>query len=76
MTKLNEEARQQLDAAGISITEWSRRFSDSSTWGGDMCGCPDYRCIGHHHAADEPCGCLNSLIREYVTEQRSSLTGS
>ena len=29
--------------------------------GGDVCGCPDDRCIGRHHDADTECPCVNSL---------------
>lgn len=24
---------------------------------GQSCICPDDRCVGYHHAVDEPCGC-------------------
>lgn len=30
------------------------------------------RCIGHHHTADEPRGCLNLLIRQHETEQQAN----
>lgn len=72
MTKMNAEARQRLDAAGISLAEWSRRHSASSTWHGDKCGCPDDRCIGYHHDALEPCGCLQALIGEYEAEKAAN----
>ncbi|MGO2555012.1 MAG: hypothetical protein ACTIA2_08285 [Brevibacterium aurantiacum] len=72
MTKMNAEARQRLDAAGISLAEWSRRHSASTAWHGDKCGCPDDRCIGYHHDPSEPCQCLPALIRDYETEKRSS----
>ena len=65
MSKLNEEARQQLDAAGISVAAWAGHHGGSSTWAGDKCGCPDDHCIGYHHEASEPCPCLRTLIREY-----------
>lgn len=29
--------------------------------GGDVCGCPDDRCIGRHHDADTECPCVASL---------------
>lgn len=72
MPKLNEEARQRLEAAGISVAAWSRRHHGSSSWGGDKCGCPDDRCIGHHHEASEPCQCLPALIQDYETEASSA----
>lgn len=72
MSKLNDAARTELAIAGISVAAWSRRFTERSTWAGDVCGCPDDRCIGHHHAAEESCGCLRALIREYTAAQEAS----
>ncbi|MEV0065405.1 MULTISPECIES: hypothetical protein [unclassified Amycolatopsis] len=62
-TRLNEHAREQLRAAGVSPTEWARRnyFMDGQ-WHGDACGCPDDRCIGYHHDAEDDCGCLPALL--------------
>ena len=32
--------------------------------GMDDCGCPDDRCIGYHHEAGEPCGCVETLTQK------------
>ncbi|WGP08110.1 hypothetical protein [Brevibacterium oceani] len=73
MPKLNEEARQHLEVAEISVAAWARRHSGSSAWSGDKCGCPDGRCIGYHHEVSEPCQCLPTLIRAYETEQQANV---
>lgn len=70
MTELSTEARETLNRYGISADDWTRYFMGDSTWQGDSCGCPDDRCIGHHHAKDEECGCVSSLIRDYLTDTR------
>lgn len=36
-------------------------------WRGDECGCPDDRCIGHHHEPGEQCGCLLAMIGQIRT---------
>lgn len=54
--RLNEAAREFLDGHGISEREWAVYWQNGDPdWVGDACGCPDDRCIGQHHAADEPC---------------------
>ena len=63
MTQLNTAARDELGAAGISQSAWTRAHFADGRWRGDACGCPDDRCIGRHHDADEPCGCLAVLIQ-------------
>lgn len=74
MAHLNEDARRYLSGSGSGrftadgITEiaWARYWgSGDPVWTGDACGCPDDRCIGYHHGADEPCGCLRVLVRDY-----------
>lgn len=76
-TKLNEDALRYLRGSGIEpITEktWARFWESGSTeWGGDECGCPDDRCIGHHHGADEPCGCLRVLVAEYEEAEKEAI---
>ncbi len=77
MTYLNEDARRYLyGSANVPITEiaWARYWgSGSPVWGGDECGCPDDRCIGHHHGADEPCGCLRALVPDYETMEAEAI---
>ena len=70
--KLNATARDTLRWAGLTMSAWARRHgcSSASAWRGDECGCPDDRCIGYHHAADEDCGCLPALIEELQREER------
>ncbi|PAK92580.1 hypothetical protein B8X04_17090 [Brevibacterium casei] len=68
MTRLTDEARAVLAGWGaepITEEEWAQHWGDDSIWRGAECGCPDDRCIGHHHGADEPCGCLKPLIDDY-----------
>jgi hypothetical protein len=62
MTRLSFDAREQLQDAGITQAAWAREHFADGTWHGDRCGCPDDRCIGHHHDVDEDCGCLPALI--------------
>lgn len=62
--RLTATARETLRDAGITATEWARRWWVSGGWGGDACGCPDDRCIGHHHDAEDECGCLPALLAE------------
>ena len=62
--RLNSEAREQLRTAGISQAQWARRYFQDGRWHGDACGCPDDRCIGYHHDANDECGCLPALLAE------------
>jgi hypothetical protein len=64
--KLNEAAKAALLAAGVSQAEWVRANSADGRWPGDACGCPDDRCTGFHHDEDEECGCLRTLLAEYL----------
>lgn len=57
---------------GISRIEWIDQHGAAGQWAGDRCGCPDDRCIGHHHEPDEPCGCVQALADE-LTGTTSSL---
>ncbi|WIX78674.1 hypothetical protein QRX50_46300 [Amycolatopsis carbonis] len=63
-TRLNLHAREQLRAAGISQAQWARQYFGDGRWHGDECGCPDDRCIGFHHDAEDDCGCLPALLDE------------
>jgi hypothetical protein len=62
--RLNSDARDTLRAAEVSQAAWIRRHfgDDAKTWRGDACGCPDDRCIGHHHDAQDECQCLPALL--------------
>lgn len=67
--RLNDAAREFLDGHGISEREWAVYWQNGDPdWAGDVCGCLDDRCIGHHHAADEPCECLRALVRDYQAD--------
>lgn len=55
---------EQLRDAGVTQAEWCRRNGyPPGRWGGDLCGCPDDRCIGYHHDENDDCGCLPALLR-------------
>ncbi len=60
--RLNATARATLAAAGVSVVEWRRRNHMGEEWRGDICGCPDDRCIGFHHEGPDDCGCLRALL--------------
>lgn len=62
ITRLNAAARATLRANGIGLTAWYRYHFGTNKWHGDACGCPNDRCIGYHHAANEECGCLPRII--------------
>tara|TARA_B100000378_G_scaffold142555_1_gene115204 strand:+ start:1866 stop:2681 length:816 start_codon:yes stop_codon:yes gene_type:complete len=64
VVSLSLDARQVLQSAGISRADYARSWFADGRWHGDTCGCPDDRCIGHHHDADEPCGCIRSILDE------------
>jgi hypothetical protein len=70
MSALNQDARSALRWAGVSQAAWARaNFSPDGRWHGDACGCPDDRCIGFHHSEDEECGCLQTLLIQYLADQ-------
>lgn len=64
MTRLTANAREQLRWAGITQRQWARRFFSDDQWHGDVCGCPDDRCIGYHHDEQDDCGCLQALLAD------------
>jgi hypothetical protein len=65
--KLNDTAKAELRAWGVSQAEWARaNYSFDGTWHGDACGCPDDRCIGFHHHRPDDCQCLGVLLAQYV----------
>lgn len=67
-TALNETAKAMLREAGVSQAEWARTHSTDGKWHGDACGCPDDRCIGHHHERPDDCGCLPALLAEHARQ--------
>lgn len=64
MPVLSMAARRVLRDAGIPAREYIDSWSASGQWQGDTCGCPDDRCIGHHHDAEDDCGCLRTILDE------------
>lgn len=72
MTQLNQAARETLRWAGLTPGVWAKRhgYDSAKAWRGDECGCPDDRCIGYHHDAEEECGCLPALIEELRRDER------
>lgn len=69
--KLSSEARDTLRANGVSVAGWTRRFfgEDAQTWRGAVCGCPDDRCIYHHHEEVDECNCLPALLADLKEKQ-------
>lgn len=49
---------------GVSQAEWLRVYPNC-----DRCGCPDDRCIGHHHDLDSDCD-LVYWLRDDLTSGR------
>lgn len=79
MSGLTADARADIEATCGAITAYARfvfvwpEWPDGDdTWPGDECGCPDDACIGYHHAADRPCGCLLTLLRDYTREKTAA----
>lgn len=77
MPRLNSEARETLRAEGFTTRQWAQLhgFASAADWSGDACGCTDDRCIGHHHDANEECGCLSSLIADQHRRERATARG-
>lgn len=69
MARLNEDARLILAGHDVTPREWTKHHQGYGRWSGDACGCPDDRCIGHHHDANEPCGCLRALLSDYLRDR-------
>jgi len=80
MGTLNPQALRELEFHGWTEADWCRLHGQDpvAPWPGDACGCQDDRCIGHHHDAEEECGCLPALIddvrrNEYLSKLGQSL---
>ncbi len=50
----------------VTIAGYVRYWFDDGVWRGDSCGCPDDRCIGHHHDQPDDCHCLEATLGEYA----------
>ncbi|MGP4914693.1 hypothetical protein ACTXJ9_03175 [Brachybacterium tyrofermentans] len=61
---LSREARIMILAHGLTIAEYVLRHFPDGRWQGDRCGCPDDRCTGHHHDANDRCSCIEVLAVE------------
>lgn len=74
MSRLGAAAKEQIHGAGLTLAAWSRAHFTDGRWHGDVCGCPDDRCVGNHHGADDRCHCLDALIAEGVNQKGSATT--
>jgi len=63
-TKITQAVRNDLKGAGLSLVRYSRLTTGAAAWSGDVCGCPDDRCVGHHHEEWEECGCFRTLLAD------------
>lgn len=59
---LRASALEMLREHGMNPDEWITRYGVDGEWVGDVCGCPDDRCIGHHHDETDECSCLAALL--------------
>ncbi|MGZ4521921.1 MAG: hypothetical protein ACXVXO_00675 [Mycobacteriaceae bacterium] len=80
MSTLAREAREQIKVArmyvdGVTIAGYVRHCFPDGVWHGDRCGCPDDRCVGHHHDAGEECGCLDVELGRYACGLRGHTWG-
>lgn len=73
MTTLTAEASSDFSSAGIDVNELARSIWGDSEWRGDVCGCTDDRCIGHHHDGSD-CGCREVIIQERLDELEAART--
>jgi len=64
---MTQEAVSTLQAAGVTRREYAEHyFGGGASWAGDVCGCPDDRCAGHHHEVSAACPCLPASIAEVL----------
>ncbi|MGR4010871.1 hypothetical protein [Leucobacter sp. 1207-22] len=66
MKKLSKTAVAQIEAAGLTVAQYTAHCGfEPDEWGGDeLCACVDDRCTGHHHGDFEECGCTAYFIEE------------
>lgn len=62
-------AAQDIREVFGSVATYSRQWWADGKWHGDICGCPDDRCIGYHHDEHEQCGCLEVLLTQGPTTE-------
>lgn len=63
---------QALGEAGLTEADYARHhYCEDGQWAGDRCGCPDDRCIGFHHFAEDDCGCFPVLLGQALDELAS-----
>ncbi len=62
MSALSRDARTVIRDRGANVRDYVKQWAPDGQWVGDRCGCPDDRCIGHHHDEHDECGCLRSLV--------------
>lgn len=66
MPRLEPAARAYLRGVGVSQAALARHYFTDGRWHGDACGCPDDRCIGHHHESGDDCLCFPIAVREVL----------
>ena len=65
MSALRRDVLTTLKDAGVTRREYVEHwFGPGGPWGGDVCGCPDDRCIGYHHDDTDDCQCLPVCLAE------------
>jgi hypothetical protein len=61
--RLTPDARREIRDYGYTVAGYIRATMGGDTWYGDRCGCPDDRCIGHHHdVIYRECRCLTVIL--------------
>lgn len=70
--RLSRAALHELRLYGLTRAQYAQHFWDDGRWHGDTCGCPDDRCVGYHHDADEECGCLPVLAEDVAVWRRAA----
>ncbi|WP_146007723.1 hypothetical protein [Brachybacterium sp. UMB0905] len=68
MSGLSPDAVELLGEHGLTAHQWAQLNGARGQWTGDVCGCPDPRCVGSHHDAGEACRCLPVLIAELIRD--------
>lgn len=74
-TKITPEARYTLTCYGITLRQWALYWSEGAhaAWYGDVCGCVDDRCAGHHHDEEEECACFDTMLMQYLAARTVQL---